>query len=106
MGGHNQKSETISIPDSLRILENEEPKQPNQGIFRVLTPQDGDKRIVWDNMSIAEINEAKQMFDELKAKGLRPFTVGEDGKAISEVNQFDAHIGEIVFLPMRAVSAG
>lgn len=97
----------VKIPKNLKVLGDNE--QPANGwrVFRVMTPRDGDKRIVWDSRSLAQIADAKAMFDKLIQEGLVPYKVGVDGKASAEVmDEFDAAAEEVVFLPIQAVAGG
>lgn len=95
----------IDIPDGLRVLEDNEQPQKGFHTFRILTPQDGDKRIVWDSRDLRQINEAKDTFNKLIREGLVPYKVGVDGKATSEVMaEFDPSAEEVIFLP--AVNSG
>lgn len=99
--------EKIGIPNSLKILKDGEPIKKGQRIFRILTAKDGDKRIVWDSREIAQIEDAKTMFDECVAKGLVPYWVGTNGRATSEVmDEFDAEAEEVIFLPIARVAGG
>lgn len=98
----------LVVPESLRILDDPKERAPEgHGIFRIMTPKDGDKRVVWDSRSFEQIQEAKAMFDECVAQGLVPYRVGVDGKATSEVmDVFDPHAEEIIFLPVALVAGG
>jgi hypothetical protein len=102
-------TDTLTIGDSLSVLD--DPKAvapPFHGTFRVMTPQDGDKRIIWDNRSSDQIREAKQTFDELIAKGLVPYKVEPStGRASVEVmEEFDPYAEEVIFLPTSLVVGG
>lgn len=101
-------SAKIKIPDSLQILDTPDEKPPEGfGAFRIMTPKDGDKRVVWDKRDFAQIIEAKAMFDECVAQGLVPYLVGLDGRATAEVmTEFDPHAEEIIFLPIAMVAGG
>jgi hypothetical protein len=97
----------IDIPDSLGILDHDEPVPQDCGMFSILTEADGDKRVVWNTLSIPEINDAKEMFNNLIAKGMTAFAVGLDGQQTSrELKFFEATAGEVVFAPARALRAG
>jgi hypothetical protein len=101
-------SKTIKIPDNLGIMDSPSQKAPEGfGCFRIMTPQDGDKRVVWDSRDFAQITEAKSMFDELVIQGLVPYCVGVNGRASSEVMvEFDPYAEEIIFLPVAMVVGG
>lgn len=99
--------EKIGIPDTLRVLKDKEVTTKNEHIFRIMTPKDGDKRIVWDCRFIDQINDAKSMFDECVTRGLVPYRVGTNGKSTSEVmDEFDAEAEEVIFLPIAQVAGG
>lgn len=101
-------SAKIKIPDSLGLLSTPKDKAPEGfGCFRIMTPTDGDKRVVWDSRDFAQISEAKAMFDELVVQGLVPYCVGLNGRASSEVmTEFDPYAEEIIFLPVAMVAGG
>lgn len=96
------------IPENLGIMDNPSQKSPEGfGCFRIMTPTDGDKRVVWDSRDFAQITEAKTMFDELVLQGLVPYCVGVNGLASSEVMaEFDPYAEEIIFLPVEMVVGG
>lgn len=97
----------INVPDTLRVLKDYEAPPEGYGVFRIMTPKDGDKRVVWDCRDMAQIDEAKAMFDKLIQEGLVPYKVGLDGKATSEVmDEFDPHAEEVIFLPVALVTGG
>ena len=101
-------SAKIAVPDSLEIISDPTRKTPaGFGCFRIMTPKDGDKRVVWDSRDFAQISEAKAMFDELVVQGLVPYRVGVNGRASSEVMvEFDPYAEEIIFLPIAMVAGG
>lgn len=101
-------SAKLRIPDNLGIMDDPAQKAPEGfGCFRIMTPKDGDKRVVWDSRDFAQISEAKAMFDELVVQGLVPYCVGVNGRASSEVMaEFDPYAEEIIFLPVAMVAGG
>jgi hypothetical protein len=100
-------TEKIKVPSSLRVLPDGEKPAKGHGVMRVMTAKDGDKRIVWDNRDLAQIQDAKFMFDECVEKGLVPYRVGLDGKATAEVmDEFDPDAEEVIFLPVVAIRGG
>ena len=98
--------ETVKIPKSLhRLKDNESAK--GRHIFRILTPKEGDVRVVWDATDLGQIQDAKAMFDDCIVKGLVPYRVGVDGKASSEVmDEFDVEAEEVIFLPIAQIKGG
>ena len=96
----------VPIPKPLRVLDGVVPP-PNHGVFHIQNPKDGDKRVVWDSGSLAEIRAAKTMFDDLKKQGLAPYRVGTGGKTSSQkMEEFDPMAEQVMFLPMQLVAGG
>lgn len=102
------KKEQLEISSELQILEDgQNAPSSKHGMFRILHPDKGDERVVWDSGSLSEINAAKQLFGDLIKKGLTPYRVGINGKASSEVmDEFDPHAEEVIFLPTNLVAGG
>ena len=76
-------------------------------MFQIMNFKDGDKRVVWDSGSLAEIQAAKEMFDNLRKEGLMPFRVGVGGKASAEeMTEFDPLAEQVLFLPGKRLVAG
>ena len=117
--------QTYEVPDTLHVLgSNESPEQvlehlPRQvlqglqvsaadfGCFRIMSQEDGDKRVVWCRKVIAEISAAKQMFMDLLSKGMIPYKVGVGGQATSVVmDEFDPTAEEVIFMPVQAIAGG
>lgn len=96
------------IPKELTVLGDTEPdRSGNVGVFRIMTPQDGDKRVIWDHLSLKSIRDAKKLFGKLLKQGFVPYLVGTNGKASSEVmDKFDPYAEEVIFLPVQAVAGG
>jgi len=86
----------IRIPDELLILGQGQEPTENQHCLRFLTPEDGDKRVVWDRFSLADIRAAREMFEDFMDKGIRIFAVGEDGGPVNEMKDFDAFAEEFL----------
>ncbi len=71
---------------------------PRRCVWRILTPKDGDRRIVWNPESFTEINEARDMFRQLIAAGMVPYVCDAKGQPTGEVmDVFDPGSGEISF---------
>jgi len=97
----------IDVPDSLKFLEDGQKRQSAQHMFRIVNQKDGDKRVVWDANSLAEIQDAKEMFDQLVAQGMVPYKVDLKGKKTPEVmREFDPLAEEIIFAPIAALAGG
>lgn len=105
----------VAIPKSIQtpVLSDEELDSmyalmsEDMRIFRIMTPSEGDKRVIWNSRNIAEIADAKKMFLDLIKQGMIPFRVGLDGKQSSErMDTFDPSASEVIFLPMPAIVGG
>ena len=95
----------VPIPKPLRVMDGVVPP-PKHGVLHIVNWKDGDKRVVWDSGSLAEIQAAKQMFDELK-KELTPYRVGTNGKATSQrMEEFDPMAEQVMFLPLKLAAGG
>lgn len=105
---HTNAAKEFDIPESLGIIDDAKEVPPvGHGCFRIMTPNDGDKRVIWDSGDFAQIREAKEMFDELIAEGLVPYRVGTNGQASADVmDEFDPHAEEVIFIPMPMVAGG
>jgi hypothetical protein len=99
--------ESFEVPDGLHIMEDGENVPDDHFVFRILCQEKGDERLTWDSRSLRELQAAKQMFVDLIKSGLKPFRVGVNGKATSEVmDQFDPHAEEVIFLPQALITGG
>lgn len=99
--------ESIEVPDGLTILEDNQEVPTDHNIFRILSQEKGDERLTWNSRSLMEIRAAKDMFVSLVKKGLKPFKVGINGEATSDVMQeFDPSAEEVIFLPQALVRGG
>ena len=94
----------------MSVLEPGQPRPPDSGIFRIINQVDGDKRIVWSKMSLAEVREAKVKFNELVEQGMVPYRVGVDGKRAEVMKEFDPAaedmIFDVIFAPIPALAGG
>ena len=96
-----------AIPEELTIVDDDYVSKAEDCFFRIMTADDGDKRVVWNRLSVPEIHAAKKMFNELLTSGMVPYKVGLDGKKTSEVMQeFNPSAEEIIFVPMQAMRGG
>lgn len=90
----------ISIPSSLNVLPDKSELEKGKHLFRIMTAQDGDKRVVWDAYDLNQIEDAKAMFDELVLQGMVPYCIGRDGKPAEVMTEFDPGAEEVLFLPV------
>ena len=100
-------TQPFTVPEGLTVTTSSK-APPRHGMFRIMNFKDGDKRVVWNRDSLAEIQAAKEMFDQLKDKeNLRPYRVGTGGKASAEImEEFDPMAEEVIFLPGKQLVAG
>lgn len=105
---NNSKTIKVEIPESLSILENPKEIAPKGfGTLRIMTPKDGDYRVVWDSNSFKQIRDVKETFDKLVSEGLIPYKVDISGKKTSEImTEFDVYAEEIIFCPIGMVTGG
>lgn len=96
----------IPVPDDLRNM-NDLLCKDDECVMRILSQEDGDRRLVWNKFSIPEISAARKMFDDLVREGMVPYRVGVDGDASSvKMTQFDPSVEEIIFMPIKALIGG
>lgn len=95
---------TLEVVDDSTIGKFEHNKR--FGMFRILDQAEGDKRLVWNRLSMADIREADRMFSQFVKEGLSPYRVGGDGKQGSAMDKFDPTVEEVIFLPMKLVAGG
>lgn len=101
------KNISVDVDNVLPVLGLKDIKPTNHGMFRILSQEDGDKRLVWDRDSLTQINEAKKMFDDLVEQGFVPHEVDAKGKQTPKVmEQFDPYAEEIIFAPMHQLVGG
>ena len=88
---------SIEIPDDR--WPNPDVKPPRLFVtWRIMTPKDGDTKIVWNPDSFTEIREAAALFKKLVAAGMVPYVCDATGRPTGEVMQeFDPSAGEVDF---------
>lgn len=97
----------IDIPDELDVIESTEVIPSFFRSWRIVSAHDGDKRVVWDSTSLAQMSEAAKLFDKLREEGLEAYRVGIDGKRSSDKMEiFDPEAEEVIFIPMAAMAGG
>ena len=107
----------VEIPATLKVLEASEDVPAGHSVFSILNQEDGDKRVVWDSRNLAEIRDAKDLFDSLIVEGMIPYCVDASGKKTSEVMSLfdpvaeevlmgDPPPKEVVFTPQKALVGG
>lgn len=95
---------TLESPTDETISQFEHNKQ--YGIFRILDQKEGDKRLVWNRLSLGDISEAERMFNSFIGEGLAAYRVGGDGKQGAAMTKFDPTAEEVIFLPIKLVAGG
>lgn len=96
----------LEVPERLARCEGQLPPA-HHGMFRVLTPEAGDERYVWDRRDFAAIREAKDFFNKMVAQGMVPYRVGRSGAKSPEVMaEFDPLAEEVIFAPIRRAVGG
>jgi hypothetical protein len=73
----------------------EQDLHPEQFAFRIFDDT-GDRRIIWNASSPAEIREAKKEFDKYVSKGWKPYAINRDGSRGKRIYGFDAESQEII----------
>ena len=98
----------IEVPSCLGLMSDPAEQPPvGFGCMRIPTMKDGDKRVVWDKLDLQQIAEAQLTFNKLIAEGLKAYRVGVDGrKTAEEIDEFDPHAEEIIFVQMAVVVGG
>ena len=88
---------------NLKELQDDEDLQENEGMFRILHQDHGDKRIVWDRLNITSVKEAKDLYLELIEEGFVPYRVDGSGNPTEiPMSEFDASAEE-VFMEERQI---
>lgn len=114
LGASSPQRMTVDIGEHLSILGDGDEQPDGSCAFRLLTPDDGDKRVVWNTFSLAEIGEAKEMFKQLQEQGMVAYAVGRDGNPTSnKIETFEPAAGdvffrdkEIIVMPKRQIVGG
>jgi hypothetical protein len=96
----------LEVPAGLTVLGDGEVAPAGWRRFSILSQEDGDKKIVWDAGSLAQIREAKELFVRMVKEGLKPYRVDARGQAVEEMAEFDPLAEEVAFLPRALVVAG
>lgn len=73
------------------------------GLIKVMTPEDGDRHIVWDKNDEKGVSKAKKEFEKLKKKGHRIFKVDRAPQRTgTPVTEFDPEAHEYIVAPPMA----
>lgn len=69
------------------------------GEMAVMTPTDGDLKIVWDSEKRAETEHARKAFDDFKAKGYLAYKVNQSGDKGEVMKSFEPDAERIILAP-------
>lgn len=65
----------------------------------VMTPTDGDLKIIWDSDKPAEVEHAKKTFTEFKGKGYLAYKVSKGGERGEVMHSFEADAEKVILAP-------
>jgi hypothetical protein len=65
----------------------------------VMTPADGDLKIIWDSDKPEEVAHARKSFDEFKGKGYLAYKVSKDGAKGEVMKSFEADAEKVILAP-------
>ena len=65
----------------------------------VMTPADGDMKIIWDSEKPVEVEHAKKTFDEFKQKGYLAYKVSKGGERGEVMRHFEADAEKVILAP-------
>jgi len=67
--------------------------------LRVMTPQDGDFKVIWDPDNVDEVQHAKDTFKKFKKKGMAAYCVKKDGAKAAVMRDFDPDAESMIMAP-------
>ena len=70
-------------------------RDPNVGVFRILS-QNGDDRVIWDRRNKNQVKEAFLKFKELMKKGYTAYVTRNDGSKGHRIDEFNPALEEII----------
>jgi len=65
----------------------------------VMTPADGDLKIIWDSDKPVEVEHARKSFDEFKRKGYAAYRVNKSGDSGEVMRSFEADAEKVILRP-------
>lgn len=86
---------TVACKDTGEITLEPPKRDPNIGMFRILS-QNGDDRVIWDRRDKNQVKEAFQKFRELLQKGYTAYAATPDGSRGHKITAFDPGLQEII----------
>ncbi len=110
--GGSRLTEKIEIGENLTVLPDGGHAPVGHGLWRIMSPKDGDKKVIWNPDSFTEIQEASVLFKRLIKSGMVPYICDAKGRPTGEVMaEFDPLAGEVdfrevVFAPKQLAVGG
>lgn len=83
---------TTLVAEANRIEEHE-------GGVIVILDSSGDTKHIWDRANTVEVEEARSLFDRMKAKGFQAWSVSRKGDKDQRITEFDPQAEKIIFAP-------
>lgn len=65
----------------------------------VMTPADGDLKVIWDSDKLAEVEHARKTFNEFRGKGYLAYQVNKAGDKGEVIKEFDSSAEKIILAP-------
>lgn len=65
----------------------------------VMTPADGDLKVIWDSDKPAEVAHARKTFDEFKRQGYLAYRVAKGGDKGEVMRSFEADAERVILAP-------
>jgi hypothetical protein len=79
--------------------EEEEDVPEGHSVLRVLDPNEGDTRHIWDPKNRDEVAAIKKTFEDLKAKGHIGYRVDDKGDKAEVMQTFDPKAKKLIMAP-------
>jgi len=73
--------------------------EESEGLVMVILDQSGDTKHIWDRNNEAEVEEARSLFDRMKARGMVAWSVTRKGDKDQRITDFDPQAEKIIFAP-------
>lgn len=73
--------------------------EEHEGGIIVVLDRSGDTKHIWDRSSDIEVEEARSLFDRMKAKGMQAWSVTRKGDKDRRITEFDPQAEKIIFAP-------
>jgi len=89
---HDGTSESLSETDLRSKV------QGGSLLFEIMD-HSGDVKKIWDPSKTVEVEDARQSFENLTAKGYRAYRTNDKGDQGEQMKTFDSAAGRVVFVP-------